>query len=145
MRTRPRSQRRRDDRGQITPALVVLVLGAYFALGLVVDGGRSLGAYVRAHDLAQSAARAGAQATQPDDLAVGTTRVDAASAEAAVAEFMATAGNPGSANVTVNGTEVTVTVTVTQSMLFLPPGGSRQFSGRASTTATRGVEAGEIR
>ncbi len=54
-------QVRRDDRGQVTAFVVVMVAALILCAGLVIDGGLALAARVRAQDEAQSAARAGAE------------------------------------------------------------------------------------
>jgi hypothetical protein len=134
--------RRGDDRGQVMAFVAVLAVGLVFVAGLAWDGGQFLKAYVHASDLAESAARAAAQATEPDDLAAGRTSVDPAAARARAGRFLADAGEPGSGSVSVAGSEVTVTVTVTQSAHILPLG-SRRISATASATPQRGVQSGE--
>lgn len=52
--------RRRDQRGALTPAVIVMALGMLLLGGLVTDGGRQLNAKLAATSTAQEAARAGA-------------------------------------------------------------------------------------
>jgi Flp pilus assembly protein TadG len=52
--------RGRDERGALTPAVMVMALGFLLLGGLVVDGGRQLTAKLRAEETAREAARAGA-------------------------------------------------------------------------------------
>ncbi|MEH3032840.1 MAG: Tad domain-containing protein [Aeromicrobium erythreum] len=53
---------RRDERGSITPFVVIVSLAIIMLAALVIDGGRQLNAKGRAIAYAQEAARAGAQA-----------------------------------------------------------------------------------
>lgn len=63
----PRRRWRRDERGSITPFVVIVSLGIILLAGLVVDGGRQLNGKGRAIAYAQEAARAGAQAVDVTD------------------------------------------------------------------------------
>lgn len=58
---------RRDERGSITPFVVIVSLGLVMLAGLVIDGGRQLNAKGRAIAYAQEAARAGSQAVDVAD------------------------------------------------------------------------------
>lgn len=58
---------RRDERGSITPFVVIVSLGILMLAALVIDGGRQLNAKGRAIAYAQEAARAGAQAVDLTD------------------------------------------------------------------------------
>lgn len=62
-----RPPERRDERGSITPFVVIVSLAIILLAGLVIDGGRQLNAKGRAIAYAQEAARAGAQAINVDD------------------------------------------------------------------------------
>lgn len=53
-------RRVRDERGALTPAVVVMSIGLLLLGGLVTDGGRQLNAKLRAQATAEEAARAGA-------------------------------------------------------------------------------------
>lgn len=59
--------RRRDERGSITPFVVIVSLGIILLAALVIDGGRQLNAKGRAVAYAQEAARAGSQAIDVTD------------------------------------------------------------------------------
>jgi Flp pilus assembly protein TadG len=59
--------KRRDERGSITPFVVIVSLAIILLAALVVDGGRQLNAKGRAVAYAQEAARAGAQAIDVAD------------------------------------------------------------------------------
>lgn len=69
--------RRRDERGSITPFVVIVALGIILLAGLVIDGGRQLNAKGRAVAYAQEAARAGAQAVDVSDPRLDLNRAQA--------------------------------------------------------------------
>jgi hypothetical protein len=119
--------------------VAILAVGLVFVTGLAWDGGQYIKTYVEANNLAEAAARAGAQASDPGELLVGRVGVDAADAQTRVAELLADAGHAGAGETTVSGERVTVTVTLTQPSHILSLG-PRQITATASATPTRGVE-----
>jgi hypothetical protein len=129
-----------DDRGVFSIFGAVVAAALVFVAGLAYDGGQYIKTYVEANNLAESAARAGAQATDPSALLTGRTAIDPAAAQARVAEFLSNADHSGSGRVSVSGPRVTVTVTVSQRAHILPVA-PRSISATASATAARGVEA----
>jgi Flp pilus assembly protein TadG len=132
--------RRSDDRGVVTAYVAIVATGLIFVAGMVYDGGQIINTYLEASDLAGNAARAGAQATSAAELyRSGTVRLEPADAEERASAFLARAGHPGSGSVTVDGDEVTVTVTLEQTSHILPLG-PRSMEATASATAVRGVE-----
>ena len=76
----------RNERGALSPAVVILALMIFTLAGLVIDGGRQLGARSRAVGYAQEAARAGAATI---DLNTDEARIDVTKAGQAVAAFCA--------------------------------------------------------
>ena len=62
---------KREERGSITPFVVIVALGIILLAGLVIDGGRQLNAKGRAIAYAQEAARAGSQGVD-----IGDPRLD---------------------------------------------------------------------
>ena len=125
----------RDDRGSIAPmailgVLVVLILG-----GLVLDQGLAMADRVRLLDVAQGAARSGAQAV---DLAVyratGQVRLNPAQATANARRFLAQAGIAGTA--TASGTTVTVNVRGARRTELLHLIGVTSIPVAATATAT---------
>ena len=71
----PRWQHRRpeeDDRGSITAYLLITTVAIFALAGLVLDGGAALAAHGRAADVAQQAARAGADALDETSLRSAT-------------------------------------------------------------------------
>ncbi|GAA1517326.1 Tad domain-containing protein [Kribbella lupini] len=112
---------RSNDRGALSPAVVILALMIFTLAGLVIDGGRQLGARSRAVGYAQEAARVGAATI---DLKVAEARIDATKADTAVSAFCAqvTANDPA---VTACGTskltdkDLAVDVTISNKTTFL--------------------------
>lgn len=129
---------RRADHGQATAFIAVVATALVMVAGLAYDGGQYLRAYLEASDLAEAAARAGAQATGPDHLFAGDTSLDPAVAEANVNTFVAEAGHPGAATTSVSPGSVTVTVTLSQPAHILPLG-TKSISATATAQPARGV------
>ena len=96
-----------DNRGSISALVVCLVVVFVACAGLVLDGGRLVGARSRAAGTALAAARAGVQEVQR--LREGLLVLDVPAAERRARSFLETVGAVG----TVTATETTVTVTVT--------------------------------
>jgi len=142
-----RSQRvsDRDDKGQVTAFVVVMITALLLCAGLVIDGGLALAAKIRATDEAQSASRAGAEeinlATYRD---TATVVLNPAEATNAAEQYLASTGDRG--QVIVVGNTVTVTVEATQPTQILGIVGlhSMTVSATASASAVRGItEAGQ--
>jgi hypothetical protein len=76
----------RNQRGALSPAVVILAVMIFTLAGLVIDGGRQLGAKSRAVGYAQEAARAGAATI---DLNSPEAKIDITKAGNAVAAFCA--------------------------------------------------------
>jgi hypothetical protein len=76
----------RNQRGALSPAVVILAVMIFTLAGLVIDGGRQLGAKSRAVGYAQEAARAGAATI---DLNSPEAKIDVTKAGDAVAAFCA--------------------------------------------------------
>ncbi len=123
------------DAGQVTPFVVLLSVVLVAVAGLVLDAGLAISAKVQALDVAQSAARAGAQ--QLDLYAYrtqGVTRLDSGRAAATARSWLASAGMSGDASAT--ATTVTVTVRRTSRTQILQIVGVRNLRVSASATAT---------
>ncbi|WP_435110487.1 pilus assembly protein TadG-related protein [Nocardiopsis synnemataformans] len=122
----------RDDRGQATAFLVIMAIALLLLVALVFDVGGALRERNRNLQLAQEAARAGAQQI---DLAAyradGTVTLDPTAAATAANAFLADAGVRGTA--TVSGDVVTVTAQSTYTFRLLPLA-ARTASGTASAT-----------
>ncbi len=131
----------RGEDGMVTAFVVVLTMALILMAGLVIDGGLTLAAKIRAIDDAQAAARAAAQQI---DLATyrSTGQVvlsPGPAASAAQAYLTAATGHPGT--VTVTGDRVSVTVSVTQrtQVLSVAGLGSLTVTGTGAATALHGV------
>jgi Flp pilus assembly protein TadG len=140
MRPQPIARRCCEESGQVTAFVVVFVAALLLMAGLVIDGGLSLAAKIRAIDEAQAAARAGAQSLDLRAYRISNTvTLDPARATAAAQSFLAATGDGG--QIRVAGDRVTVTVSITQPMQILGLVGihSLTVTGSGSATAVRGV------
>lgn len=82
----PSNHRRTIGRGALSPAVAILAVMIFTLAGLVIDGGRQLGARSRAVGYAQEAARVGAASIQ---LNSAEAKIDTAKAATAIAAFCA--------------------------------------------------------
>ena len=125
------------DRGSISIFIAVLAVSFLTVAGLAIDGGRKLGALSDARNLADNAARAGAEQVDADTYrSTGTALVDPIAATRAATAYLAATGHTGV--VTVNAGTVTVTVRLRVDTRFLP--GPFNVSATQSATATLGVD-----
>ncbi len=126
----------RGDRGSVAGYLVVSAVALFALAGLVLDGGAALTAHGRAADVAQQAARAGADALDETSLRSptpgGLTANPAAARDAAQAVLTA-AGITG--EVTVAGSQVTVSARASEPTAILSMVGVDQVGGSATATA----------
>lgn len=127
------------ERGSVTAFLVCLGLGLFVIVGLVVDGGRVLAARRSAIDVAEEAARTGADQLSVDALRQGAYVVDPASAALAVADELSAAGMTGTTSVSEDTVRVRVHTVVPTTILGII--GLKGFSvtGTASATNVHGV------
>ena len=130
------------DQGMVSAFVVIFATALVFVAGLVVDGGRMLAEHRKIDNLADSAARAGAQAISQDAVYAGETVnvLDEARAVDLACAFLANAGNGcgGGTTVTVAGGEVTVTVVGSVDLLLLA-GGARPVRGEGSACVAVGI------
>jgi hypothetical protein len=123
------------ESGMVTAFVVIFTLALLLMAGLVLDGGLALAAKVQAIDDAQAAARAGAQAIDiPTYRASGQITLDPTQAAAEAERYLAAAGHTGT--VSVNGEQVTVTVTITQPTQILDLAGIDHLTETGTGTAT---------
>jgi hypothetical protein len=133
------------DEGMITAFVVVFAVALVLMCGLVLDGGRMLAEHRRVDNVADSAARAGAQAIS--DAAVRAGRYDALldpdEAVGLACALLADAGHGcgGGASVTVTGNEVNVTVDGSVEMWLLG-GANRPVHGEGSACVAVGIGSG---
>lgn len=135
---RVRSRCAHED-GTVTAFVVIFTLALILMAGLVLDGGLALAAKVQAIDTAQAAARAGAQAIDiPLYRQSGQITLDPEAATADAERFLAASGHTGT--VSVDGEQVTVTVTIRQPTQILDLAGIDQLTetGTGSATAEQG-------
>ena len=114
---------------------MVCVAGVFVACaGLVLDGGRLIGARTRSAAIAEQAARDGAQ--EVHRLRQGRIDIDVARAEARAADYLRRIGVSGSVNADTRSVTVTVTVSVRPVLLGVLGIGARtvQVSRTAEPT-----------
>jgi hypothetical protein len=141
-RTSPRSTGRRGrvaarlgaDRGSATGWAIGTILVGLLIVALVFDGAAAMTARATALDVAQQAARAGADQL---DLALlreqGVVAIDPAAAQATAQQWLQNAGVEGAVNAT--AAQVEVTVTLTQPTVLLAVVGIPTFTITAAATA----------
>jgi hypothetical protein len=119
----------------VTAFVVIFTAALLLMAGLVLDGGLALAAKIEAIDDAQAAARAGAQAINiPDYRATGQITLDPTQATADAQRYLVAAGHTGT--VTVNGIQVSVTVTISQPTQILDLAGIDHLTETGTGTAT---------
>lgn len=131
--TAPIPTARHRDRGSISAFVVSLFVVFVACAALVVDGGRFVGARSNAADVAENAARAGAQELR--EIRAGAYVIDPPRAVARARAFLSSEGLTGA--VTADSQRVTVSVTssVSPAMLGLFGVGARSFTVTRSATA----------
>jgi Flp pilus assembly protein TadG len=121
------------DEGSLSAFLAFFGVTLFVLVGLVVDGGRALASRRQAIDVAEQAARTGADQLNVDSLRKGTYIVDPAAAEIAAEHALATSGLAGT--VSVSGDEVTVEVRTVMHTAILGIVGLRAISVSGTATA----------
>ncbi len=131
-------RRRLDDRGQVSGFAIIMVTAMLAVSGLVLDGGLAVAAKVRAVSVAQSAARAGAQAVDLDLYRrTGEVRLDVPRATAAAHDWLNRSGATGTVTATTPQVHVEVTSTTSTQLLSLVGVGSLTVHASATATAVR--------
>jgi Flp pilus assembly protein TadG len=119
----------------VTPCAVLMTIALLAVAGLVLDAGLALAEKVRVLDVAQAAARAGAQELALDKYRTSNVaELDPARAASTARAWLAAAGADGEATATT--TTVTVTVRGTSNTQLLQIVGVRRLTVSASATAT---------
>lgn len=130
----------RSERGTVTVFVVGLTLALMMVAGLVYDGGRILAARRQAHDVADNAARAGAQAVDVDALRAGApVELDPLAAQVAAEDHLALTGHVGEVSVTGDSVEVTVTITTSMVLLQLAGVPERTVTASGRARLVRGI------
>lgn len=117
--------------------MALIMVGLLVMAGLVIDGGAAIAARGRAADLAEQAARAGADALSPVSLrgpSPTTLTLDPAAAQAAATRVLSLAGATG--EIQVSGLQVSVTAHVPRHAAILSAVGVTDLTGTATATAT---------
>jgi Flp pilus assembly protein TadG len=129
-----------DDAGRVTAFATVIAIALFAVAGLVLDAGLALSAKVQALDIAQAAARAGAQQL---DLNLYRTssraQLDPQRAAAAARAWLASAGAEGDAAATTTTVTVTVRRTTNTQLLQLIGVHRLHVSASATATAVQGI------
>ena len=124
----------------MTVFVVGLTLALMMVAGLVYDGGRILAARRQAHDLADNAARAAAQAVDLDGLRSGSpVELDPLAAQVAAEDYLAATGHDGEVLVTADTVEVTVTITAPMVLLQLAGISERTVTASGEARLVRGI------
>lgn len=126
------------ERGTVTVFVVVFMLALLVVAGLVIDGGYMLAARREAANVAESAARAGAQELDTGAARTsGDVRLDPVAATTRAETYLAASGHDGT--VAVAGDTVRVEVTITRHMAILG------LAVLADATVTASGEARSVR
>lgn len=134
---------RSTEDGSISVAAAIVGLCIFLLMGLVLAQGQSLGSLSRTREVADNAARAGAQQIDAAHLlTTGEVRVDPALAAEAVDAYVSNLDSVQVTATVVDGP--TVTVTVAETVTYVGPaigwgGRSRTFTATESATALQGV------
>jgi hypothetical protein len=128
------------DSGQMTPFAIIMVITLMAVGGLVLDAGLALSQKVRALDVAEAAARAGAQKLNLLEYRTrGVAELDPPAAAAAARAWLASAGVDGTATATTTTVSVTVHRSSRTQLLQLIGVRHLAVSATATATAVQGV------
>lgn len=130
---------RDSESGSLTAFLAVLGAALFVLVGLVVDGGRAIDARRQAMDVAQEAARLGADQLSVDALRCGNVLVDPGAATQAATVYLAAADEQGTVSVSGNTVTVRVDSSVPTAILGMIGIGHLDVSASASATDLHGV------
>ena len=129
---------RNDDQGAVALFTAVMVLALMATIGLVLVGGQKVTALREVTNVADNAARAGAQHVDFDSVNSGSPlELDAPAAIAAANNYLALVGHSGTP--VVSGDTITVTVSITYNPVLLAIGA---VTVTASESASARVEEG---
>lgn len=133
--------RRRDEGGSVVVFVTIWTTVVLIGAGLLYDGGLILAAHRRAFDIAESAARAGAQQLDPQALqaGVGPGRLDPATARARAEDFLTAAGATGTAAADGDGVRVQVRIRQPVTLLGLVRIGPQEVVGTGFSRVLRGT------
>jgi len=120
-----------QSRGSISALVVCLFMGGVALIGLSFDGGASIATYMKISDVAQNAARLGAQ--QVEGIREGNPHINQQSASALIDRYTQSLSIDSESEI--SGTEVTVRVEMKQPMKILGIFGIGSRTIRARRTA----------
>ncbi len=127
----------RGEEGTIALYMAIITVALLAMAGLVLDGGTAIAARAAAGDVAQEAARAGADARTPTSLRASNPaglRVDPAAARTAAARVLAARHATG--DVIVTGLDVAVVARIAAHTRILSAVGLNDLTGTGHATAT---------
>jgi Flp pilus assembly protein TadG len=127
------------ERGSLTAFFVLLVVAFLLVAGLVYDGGALLTARRDVADVAQDAARAGAQAIDVAAVRGGSPTLAPDAAVTAAHRWLAVEGHTGTVTVAGDTVAVTVTDTVPLTLLSLAGLSARTVSAVEQARIVSGV------
>jgi Flp pilus assembly protein TadG len=128
------------DAGRVTPFALLMTIALLAVAGLVLDAGLALSEKVRALDVAQAAARAGAQELDLHKYRTSSiAELDPARAAATARAWLASAGVDGEASATTTTVTVTVRRTSNTQLLHIVGVSRLTVSATATATAVQGV------
>lgn len=136
----PHVDRTATDRGAAAVWVLIMVPALVLVAGLVADGGAVMAKHEQAQNIAEQAARAGAD--QLNDASLrngGPPQIDAVAARSAATRYVHAAGATGT--VAVTGATVTVTTHMWQPMRILDAIGvsPRTVTGKARARSIGGI------
>jgi Flp pilus assembly protein TadG len=129
----------RSESGVITVFVALLAVALFALAGLVLDGGRAVGAQQAAQDEADQAARSGAAALSVNALRTGAVELDSQAAVANAVAYTVAAGHPGTATVVGNAVEVSIHYRVPTDILGIIGIGTLPVSATARAVDVHGV------
>jgi len=137
--------RARRDEGVVTAFVVIFATALLFVTGLVLDGGRILTTKRQDRNIAQSAARAGAQVLDDQSVRAGHPTLDPAGAQGAACNLLAQAGHAcgGGSSVQVQGNQVIVTITDTVNLVMIPGVAPQTFTVEGRACNAQGITGNE--
>lgn len=124
---------RRDERGFVSPFLIVVVPSLILIVGIVVDGSGKIQAHDAAQNVATSASRAAANALATQAITNGGLQIDESKAAQVAMDYIYAAGMTGTASV--NGDTITVHVETNYATKFVSIIGIDSLPASADATA----------
>jgi len=131
----------RNERGSLTAFTAVMAVALLALAGLVIDGGSAIASQRHANDVAEQAARAGADALSVDALREGSITVNPRAAITAAQAYLVASRMAGTVAVTGNVVTVDVTGQWKTVLLGIVGIGVLHIAAQASATDVNGITA----